>query len=241
MKPDAIIVPHGPGERSLVSAAILARDLRTALTVIPGRSVAEARNLGLDIAAAAGWRRIVFFDDDIIMSADQVRDACRLLDDYPIAAFTAVQFPDHSVLRHADPDPPPVQPGGGVMLVNLDWPHGRFPAIYNEDWFFMYGYAMRGGVAAAGNCIQLPYDPFVPARAAWEEPGDLIAENLFGPRLPWGEAITARQQLHEKVAATSADGRVLAALAAGRAVLDGITPLAAERLAGAVTAGIDLP
>jgi hypothetical protein len=72
----------------------------------------------------------------------------------------------------------------------------RFMNIYNEDWLFMHGLK----VADAGEVKQLPYDPFIPGRAAREELGDLIAEAVRGKPMTtsltfWEDAIRERELL----------------------------------------------
>lgn len=175
MKPvDAVIVPTAR-YNSTDYAAALAEELRADLFVIRDRKIADARNKGLLAAKACGWTRIMFLDDDIRMSADQVADAAKACSQ--VAAFRVTDFPDNSVVRHAERLTGvnvPVYPSGGAMLLNMRTvPEERlFPEIYNEDWLFMHGL----DVAVCGEVRQLPYDPFVPGRAAREEFGDVIAE-----------------------------------------------------------------
>lgn len=153
--------------------------LATDLLSVRGVSVATARNKGLRIARSCGWNHVMFMDDDILVHSTKIMDAARLLPDTQIVAFTPVDFPDNSVVRHAQRTTGaevPVYPSGAAMLVNMKaLPKGRkFPEIYNEDWLFMHGLE----VIPAGNVTQRSYNPFVPGRALREEFGDLIAEAI---------------------------------------------------------------
>ncbi len=222
----AIIVPTVRPGGMLDVATMVADELNAHLLVVRGLGIADARNRGLDVARAAGWRRVLFLDDDIEVDAGQADGLVSLLGDRPVAACAATDFPDRSVVRHADPDPPPVQPGGSCMAVDMRWPQGRFPRVYNEDWFFMWPHAQDGGVAHGGEVRQLPYDPFAdPARARREEFGDLVAEALYRGEFDWARAVDDRRALHLRVLAAHAPGSAPhRAVSAGLDALGHITP-----------------
>jgi hypothetical protein len=201
-------------------------------------SIATARNAGLAKARCRGWRRVMFLDDDIRgLDPAMVTAAAAMLDDYPAVAFLVTDYADHSVVYHAAVaagDHCPVQPAGSALLLNLDYPHGTFPGIYNEDWFFLHDLAAAGLIGIAGECQQVPYDPFAdPARARREEFGDLIAEGLYRliredrplatSKAFWLAESGRRDELITSVAGRTSDERVLRCLDAARKELAGIT------------------
>jgi hypothetical protein len=155
------------------------------------------RNTGLVLARLLGWRRMLFVDDDIRgLDVRQLDRASSLLGDYRAAGFQITRFPDNSVVCHAH------RLGGGrqatflganALLVDVRRTETFFPAIYNEDWMFLFDSLRARAIAAVGTAWQLPYDPYAsPARADSEEFGDTLAEGLL-----W--------LLHEGVDVTSSD------------------------------------
>ncbi|MEU4523167.1 hypothetical protein AB0F52_31220 [Amycolatopsis sp. NPDC024027] len=173
--------------------------------------VSFKRNLGLLIAALAGWKRFFFLDDDIVVpdSAD-LTAAAGLVDDYAVAGLANAGMPDNSVVCHALRDVGVAQHtfiGGGALAVGEAAFGSFFPNIYNEDWFFLLdGMRMRRS-AVIGTAIQQPYDPYRDSRRArGEELGDTLAEGLFsllddGLRLAdaderyWREFLPARRRI----------------------------------------------
>lgn len=138
------------------------------------------RNLGLLVGRMAGWRNLLFLDDDIT-NIKGIDEATRLVANAPAAGFTVNEFPDNSVVRHAERlsgVEPGVKLSGGALMINLASVAAFFPHIYNEDWLFLYG-AGCAFDSAAGTAGQRRYDPFAPSRAASEEFGDLLAEGIL--------------------------------------------------------------
>lgn len=239
---DAVIVPTvRPG---LDCAARIAAGLDASLLYVRDKALAEARNTGLAAARAAGWQRVMFLDDDIDVSPAAVATAARALAGAQVAAFRATDFPDNSVIRHAARAggmPAAVHPAGCAMLVNLAAvsPARSFPAIYNEDWLYMHGLA----VAPAGECRQVPYQPFTPGRAAREELGDLIAEAVAGQRAStstafWETAIARRRELLARIAALPLPAAAAASVAEARQALSGITAATAAAFTTAWQEGL---
>jgi len=77
------------------------------------------------------------------------------------------------------------------LLVDVATARSFFPAVYNEDWLFLYDSLNERAVTAAGVAEQLPYDPYgTAARAEAEEFGDVIGEGLF-------QLLHRKAQLHE--------------------------------------------
>lgn len=145
--------------------------------------LSRKRNVSLLIAHLAGWEKIFFLDDDIKISAEQFRKVAGALANNAIAGFTTTDFPDNSVVRHAQRlggTEPYVYMSGGALGVNAREAVGFFPNIYNEDWFFMIcNWARRKNL---GEVVQRAYDPFEDSqRALSEEFGDLLAEGLMPP------------------------------------------------------------
>ncbi|MFI7543839.1 hypothetical protein [Actinoplanes sp. NPDC049599] len=142
------------------------------------------RNLGLVLARLAGWKRVVFLDDDIaVPDAADLERAVALVDTRDGVGLRIGGFPDNSVVCHANREtgaPQDTFIGGGALAVPADRIDSFFPEIYNEDWFFLLGETMLRPVGQVGNAIQKPYDPFAsPERARREEFGDVLAEGLF--------------------------------------------------------------
>ncbi len=142
------------------------------------------RNLGLVLARLAGWKRVVFLDDDIaVPDATDLERAAALLDTRDGVGLHIGGFPDNSVVCHANRETGAAQDtfiGGGALAVPADRIDSFFPEIYNEDWFFLLGKTMLRPVGQVGAAFQKRYDPFAsPDRARREEFGDVLAEGLF--------------------------------------------------------------
>lgn len=142
------------------------------------------RNFGLLLARLCGWHKIIYVDDDITLRRTDLARVTDQLDHHELAGMTCPDYPDNSVFCHARRFAKLRQDvfvSGGVLGVNCnDLLLPFFPDIYNEDWFFFGGAALRRSLAKAGEAHQERYDPFAdPARARGEEFGDLLAEGLY--------------------------------------------------------------
>ena len=142
------------------------------------------RNLGLAVAAMAGWRRILALDDDIdCLDPATVERAATLLDDYDFVGMDNDGFPDNSVVCHAIRDTGGVQDtfmGSGALLFGADRTSSFFPEVYNEDWFFYLTDSGLARCAVSGLFAQARFDPYAnPKRAGGEEFGDCLAEGIF--------------------------------------------------------------
>ena len=144
------------------------------------------RNLGLLIGRAAGWRTLLFLDDDIHgLRPASARRAVGALQHFAAVGMPARRFPDNSVVCHARRFLPGGRQGvfvsGSALAVRVDRADSFFPEIYNEDWLFLAPHLDRRDVAADGPVQQLPYAPFeMPDRATAEEFGDVLGEGLIG-------------------------------------------------------------
>ncbi|MER6791826.1 hypothetical protein [Amycolatopsis mediterranei] len=143
------------------------------------------RNLGLLIAVLAGWKRILFLDDDIeLPNPADLGVAAGLLDEYPVVGLANEGMPDNSVVCHAIRDAGQKQDtfiGGGALEVGEAAFTSFFPNIYNEDWFFLLDGMKLRPSATTGKAKQKDYDPYRdPRRARGEELGDTLAEGVFG-------------------------------------------------------------
>ncbi|MEV4054696.1 hypothetical protein AB0J55_26165 [Amycolatopsis sp. NPDC049688] len=143
------------------------------------------RNLALLIAVLAGWKRILFLDDDIeLPDPADLGVAAGLLDRYPVVGLANAGMPDNSVVCHAIRDaggPQDTFIGGGALAVGEAAFSSFFPNIYNEDWFFLLDGMKLRPSAITGTAIQKPYDPYRDTRRARaEELGDNLAEGVFG-------------------------------------------------------------
>lgn len=145
------------------------------------------RNIALWLGQAAGWRNLVFLDDDITLTdVDDLRRCARLLLDNPhyhAVGLTVADFPDNSVVCHANRDTGGRQEtfvGAGALVVNPQENRSFFPGVYNEDWFFLLDAQGLLPTAVLGSAKQDPYNPYQrPARASCEEFGDVLAEGIF--------------------------------------------------------------
>jgi hypothetical protein len=108
-----------------------------------------------------------------------------MLDSFNSAGMRVVEFPDNSIVCHAHRETGAYQDvfvTGSALAVHATRAAGFFPNVYNEDWLFFYQDAAHAQLGASGlPATQLVYDPFrEPARAAWQEFGDVLAEGLYG-------------------------------------------------------------
>ncbi|GIM94137.1 hypothetical protein [Paractinoplanes toevensis] len=175
------------------------------------------RNLGLLIARAAGWDRVLFLDDDICgVLPDELAGAAEHLNTgrYRAVGLNNTGFADNSVVCHAyravgaDQD---TFIGGGAMIINPLATRSFFPNIYNEDWFFLLGDGVPFRAARSGTMVQRSYNPFAtPRRATNEELGDTLAEGLYwmldfgqdpaaGSPAFWGDFVFRRRALLDHV------------------------------------------
>jgi hypothetical protein len=144
------------------------------------------RNLGLLVGRAAGWRTMLFLDDDIIgLRPGPIARAVDGLEHHAAVGMPAQNFPDNSVVCHARRFVPDSRQGvfvsGSALAVRLDRADSFFPDVYNEDWLFLAPHLDRRDVAAGRPVGQLPYQPFAMAdRATAEEFGDVLGEGLVG-------------------------------------------------------------
>ncbi|MFG2038080.1 hypothetical protein [Dactylosporangium sp. NPDC048998] len=141
------------------------------------------RNIALAVAhMMPDWRSVLFLDDDIAVTADDVRGAAGLLAEYDAVGLANAGFPDNSVVCHANREVGGVQDtfiGGGALLVPAT-SRSYFPHVYNEDWFFLFDHIRERRVAITGRAEQKEYDPFDgPTRARRQEFGDCLAEGVF--------------------------------------------------------------
>jgi pimeloyl-ACP methyl ester carboxylesterase len=148
-------------------------------------SLSHKRNLGLLVARMAGWRTVLFLDDDISgLDASDVCSAAVGLQSAAAVGFAVSNWPDNSVVCHANRISGGAQDvfvGGSALLVETRSDLlGHFPSIYNEDWLFLLDALLQGQVKRAPDPVrQLPYDPFKDMqRGRAEEFGEVIAEGL---------------------------------------------------------------
>jgi len=141
------------------------------------------RNLGLLLARLAGWPSVLFLDDDIDgIDPLAVRRAATALARCEVAGLTVEEYPDNSVVCHANRlafGRQDVFVSGSALLARTDRITSFFPDVYNEDWLFYFHALTRRSVAAHASVRQLRYLPFAdPGRAVAEEFGDILAEGL---------------------------------------------------------------
>lgn len=147
-------------------------------------SVSTKRNLGLLLAGLLRWRTVLFLDDDIdVPQPQQVADAASGLDTFAAVGLEVADYPDNSVVCHANRNTGGEQGvfvSGSALLVDCTRRPAYFPTVYNEDWFFLHDWLCEHQVGRTGSVRQRPYEPFAdPKRAAAEEFGDVLAEGLL--------------------------------------------------------------
>lgn len=146
--------------------------------------LSRKRNIGLLLAHLAGWRGLLFLDDDIRdLSPRTVRTAASVLRPGRAVGMVATDFPDNSVVCHAlrlCGGAQDVFVSGSALAVDTTSIESFFPEVYNEDWLFLYDLVRSRRVSAAGVVRQAPYKPYEDVtRAAREEFGDILAEGLM--------------------------------------------------------------
>lgn len=225
--------------------------------------IARKRNTGLLLARLSGWETVMFLDDDIGgLTPEIVSRAVSLTGRYRAVGFKIEDYPDNSVVCHAhrlSGEKQATFPGGSALIVDVGKFDGPFPAIYNEDWLFLYDAVRNGALGVAGSLSQREYRPFEHAgRAASEEFGDVIAEGLFrliheGRDVAdaradfWRSALERRSRLIEQIADRlllreenlQLIGAALMSLTAARKRLTAISPLACLSFVSAWRADVD--
>jgi hypothetical protein len=145
------------------------------------------RNLGLLIGRMAGWKTVLFLDDDIAgLSVNKVRRVVSALEHCAVAGMPATDFPDNSVVCHArrrftSGETQDVFVSGSALAVDVERANSFFPSVYNEDWMFLAPHLDRRSVTSGYHSEQKPYYPFDSTdRAVRQEFGDVLAEGLVG-------------------------------------------------------------
>jgi hypothetical protein len=210
-----------------------------------GSDLNEKRNIALLLCRSAGWRRVLFLDDDIAaVERAHVEVAAGLVasQGFDAVGLKNEGYPDNSVVCHVNRKAGRYQAefiGAGCAVVPTDEIRSFFPKIYNEDWFYFLGNRMPPKLTVVGRMEQRPYDPFEsPLRAQKEEFGDCLAEGLFsmldrGQSIEeatvdyWAQFLSDRLELIKSLQ-TWADGNagdnVVVALKQARSMCDEITP-----------------
>jgi hypothetical protein len=151
----------------------------------PGHAdLSGKRNVGLLLANLLGWRHIMFLDDDIRgLDPPRLTRASRMLERYRAVGFRVPNYPDNSVVCHAYRLVGGRQDnfiGGSPLLVDVARAKAFFPAVYNEDWLFLYDSIQDRLATEAGSVLQVQYNPYeTVSRAEAEEFGDVIGEGLL--------------------------------------------------------------
>lgn len=260
----AASIPHNPlGTLGGLLSFLTTRHPENDVLPSCHNDIARKRNTGLLLARLSGWQTVMFLDDDIRgLTAETVSRAVALTTKHRAVGFTIDEYPDNSVVCHAHRLTGENQgtfPGGSALILDVGQCDGPFPAIYNEDWLFLYDAVKTQSLAVAGSLRQLPYKPFDRVlRAASEEFGDVIAEGLFrliheGRDVAdagadfWRFALDRRARLIEQIADRLLPreenlqliGAALMSLTAARKRLAAISPLACLSFVRAWRADVD--
>ncbi|MDN5861287.1 MAG: hypothetical protein L0H84_22015 [Pseudonocardia sp.] len=182
-------------------------------------ALATKRNLAVLIARLMRFTTIVLVDDDIIdLDPAAILRATEGLNELRAVGLEVAQFPDNSVVCHANrlsrTAHQDVFIGACALVLDVSTRFGFFPHVYNEDWLFLFDNVADRLVGRIGVVGQEPYDPFAdPARARAEEFGDVIAEGLMsalrdrsaaGPPMDhayWQDFLAARAAFIERAGA----------------------------------------
>jgi len=199
------------------------------------------RNYALWHARKNRFNQILLLDDDIRGLHDvALRAGARALRQWVLTGFFIDEFPDTSVIGHVElAVGERVVPflSGSCLFVRSGAPIGFFPPIYNEDWIFMAPEIASGGVCSVGIITQEPYDPFSDlSLAAFQEPGEIIADGLFAllaagyyadrfHQSSWNTVLSQRRDWLTSLAARAQDSQHRIAVEAARAVCQRITAL----------------
>jgi hypothetical protein len=148
------------------------------------RDTSIKRNLALLLALGTGWKRVAFLDDDIsVPNANDLGSAAALLDEHDAVGISINEYPDNSVVCHANRETRGEQGkfiGSGALVIGPSAMSSFFPCIYNEDWFFLMDTHGLRSSTYVGLAVQDKYQPFGDEkRVRMEEFGDTLAEGLF--------------------------------------------------------------
>lgn len=170
---DCRLLPSAPAPTNLVELA-------------SRPELSRKRNLGLLVARMVGWRTVLFLDDDITLDVADLVSAQHGLEAAAAVGFPIDDWPDNSVVDHANRASGAEQDvfvGPSALLVDMESaPLGHFPTIYDEGALFLFDtVAERRLSRYPGRARQLPYDPFREFdRGRDEEFGEVIVEGLLG-------------------------------------------------------------
>lgn len=207
--------------------------------VLPGyipRDIAAKRDFGVLLARQRGYEHVLFTDDDIFgISRDCLDWAETVLQSGSWAAgFKVADWPDNSVVRHAERAAGvhvPVAMSGGAVALDPSRFTGHTPDIYGEDWIFFLPAHEKGKLAYPGPAVrQLGYDPYLPGRAAAEEAGDLIAERVRMPGAEplredwWEDQLQLRKEVIAGIAHRTSSPFILASLREAESVRQQLSP-----------------
>lgn len=147
--------------------------------------LSRKRNMGLMLGRLAGWRTMLFLDDDISsLSPVKVSRATAALEHFVAVGMPAKQYSDNSVVCHArrlTGGRQGVFVSGSALAIDVGHMQSFFPDIYNEDWLFLAPHLDQRKVTCHGTVRQQPYEPFrYPHRAGAQEFGEVVAEGLIG-------------------------------------------------------------
>ncbi|MDQ3761800.1 MAG: hypothetical protein M3460_08895 [Actinomycetota bacterium] len=196
----------------------------------PHPDLAAKRNFGMVTARREGYDATIFIDDDIDIGPEDLRLMVTALNTHDIVGRRSVGLADHSVLYRVLSRAGLVKPfiSGSCMATRAEY-SGKFPNIYNEDWFFMWPALGHRGVGRLGDVRQVKLEAESGnqlGRAATEELGDVLAEGFLrtlheaarvGQRGPaeaslgaeeyWADALSRRLFLYELAYTLLAESR----------------------------------
>ncbi|MEV0561533.1 hypothetical protein [Dactylosporangium sp. NPDC050588] len=227
------------------------------------RDTPAKRNAGMLLAKAAGWRHVLFMDDDIDLLGSDHLDATRQAlagrgsaTPPQIAAWAFVDAHDRSVVGHACATagmPTVSLIGAGAMAIDCRSAVSFFPALYNEDLLFAVTSATLGGVGITPVGTSLRQrarrvGTFTsPSLAVRQEFGELLATGLMEADLGseglhiqtqvgfWRHVVSERSALLVQLAVRLRAGRHAAAARCVAEAAACHTPELPARLAGYTT------
>ncbi len=148
-------------------------------------SLGYNRNYALFCSVCMGFKYIIFLDDDIIISTEELlKDIFTNLLTNKFVSSEINEMPDHSILGHiysAGNQRLHTFSSAGCLGMRLNCISNYFINIYNEDWIWLFLENDRKPAKIFGSVRQMKYNPFKNwvDKIVFQEFGEIIMEGLF--------------------------------------------------------------
>lgn len=183
---------HGTQEQSKILRNIKSAGLNVDFFTRPlgtkEWNLGYTRNYAILLAKAAGFERVLFTDDDILIEdSNLVPEMMALLNNADFVGAKIGGMPDDSVVGHIMRNVG-MQPyedaygflSGGFLAFNLNSVSEYFLNYYNEDWIWLGLHKHKARIVRHGEVSQLQFNPFENAvkRALDQEFGEVLIEGI---------------------------------------------------------------